>query len=669
MTDIVWDVRTRVFKKIKDGKLVQFELESMKIKFEYKVPLNIYIPIFYPKLRYIKIVYNVKNMTLYHVLAAIATFYASNVPGTQYKYMNYLAGNYWFNGIIPVNDTGVESGGMRVIMLSAPEISALTLADNNSKTCEKVPMETPRQPITPSRGIPKLLNRQVPHLNRIENILSRWHAYMDTSPMGAGKTYVTCALAKKYGFKLMVVGELAVLGKWRLVSDLFQLEIAEIVTYDGIRGTVNRQPKTEFLNRTSSGFVVTEKFVKLVKSGVLLVFDEMQKLKNVTKQFEAATTLVNYIALSNEKHESNSRVALISATPADKPKHAYNIGKLLGIIRSKNLFFYDRSERKYKPSGLFDLYKWAKLVNEPLTNKLYQGTFNKTGMTEMGYKILTQVIIPSLASSMPMPENNIPTDYKNGFYKMGENDVKQLAMGISILNRAVAFLLKSSINNAEISNQGDIDDDSDPYATQNQTVTVGETSQTVSNFDFSDITRALIMIESAKINTIIRIAKKQLDVDKNGKVIIYVNYKNSIELIANQLQKYNPVILTGSIAIGRRNKLISQFQENNNNVRLLISITRIGSVGIDLDDKFGGHPRYMFIVPDYRFLDLYQATGRINRICTKSPATVRFIYGKRFQNENRILDALAKKTTTTKDFIVTDNPAPFPGDFDSYIEN
>ena len=52
-------------------------------------------------------------------------------------------------------------------------------------------------------------------------------------------------------------------------------------------------------------------------------------------------------------------------------------------------------------------------------------------------------------------------------------------------------------------------------------------------------------IESAKVSTVIRLARQQLQADPNCKVILYLNYHESLDEIMIALKDYNPLRVDG----------------------------------------------------------------------------------------------------------------------------
>jgi SNF2 family DNA or RNA helicase len=701
----------------------------LSIPLNYNLPLVLYYETFLPSSLIHPGNYDVPNMSAYYILGAISTFYQSQNENGQ-TYMSLLGDNIWFRGLAKYKDgyrivldtipyiksVPMQGVGLRPIQkpnvpsrqqiipiqnhrpqVKAPQViipqkivysptsptsprstivspprfditsppstspgsiissigSPLTIHNVNDRIQRAYP-ETSNEIIeeVPS-GPPKLFLRQIPHFNKLDSILQRENCYLDNSVMGAGKTFVSLSLAKKYGFKIIVVAPLAVLSKWVSTAKLFEVEIKGICTYQSLRGTKIHQPNNIFLTRDGNNFNVTPAFEQIVREGVLLIFDEVQNVKNETAQLEAAATLCRTIADMNQRRESNSRIGLLSATPADKQKQAASLLRMLTIVKGKSMYYYDQSNKRYVPTGFNEVYNWCRKVNMNLADHIRMGKLNKKTITLKLFEFMTQIVIFQVGSSMDAPEINIEQDYKNGFYHMSPIDSQDLINGVGALRYAIAKLQWLSRGEHEVVQSYD----------QNAINAILQGHEGI-----AAVTFALMAIEHAKLSTVIRLARQQLEQDPNCKVILYFNYHESLNEAMAALRRYNPVQIHGGMKTKQRDISLELFQQDNNNCRVLIGITRVGSVGIDLDDKFGNHPRFMYIIPDYRFIDLYQATGRIYRLSTRSKATVRFIYGQSGVIESNILDAIERKTITTKQYILTQHPAPFPGDFEEYIE-
>jgi hypothetical protein len=213
--------------------------------------------------------------------------------------------------------------------------------------------------------------------------------------------------------------------------------------------------------------------------------------------------------------------------------------------------------------------------------------------------------------------NTVSLTKQNAFYNIDVNDEFLYIQGLSKLKHALSF-------NPET----------------NQIAYQGIES-------LSAITSALMDIESAKLNTIARIAKHRLSNNVNEKMVIVLNYTDSIYTLVHMLEEFGPLILNGSVKKTDRDHISALFREDNNNSRLLICNLTVVSVGIDLDDKHGGRPRFCLVNPNYRTIDLYQLGHRFQRMDTKSDSTIQFIYGKK-SHELSVLKALTSKSEIMK---------------------
>ncbi len=153
---------------------------------------------------------------------------------------------------------------------------------------------------------------QTAHYARIRNILSRWVAYLDTSPMGSGKTVVTLKVAQELRLPMIVIGPLSTLAMWKSTAIKFGVPIIMTMSYQSMRGTAKNHPKHGLLTRIDeeiphtgnkpkpkkpkmrTSFHPTATLTSYLKSGVLIVFDEMHNLKNPgTSQLMSAHAIVN----------------------------------------------------------------------------------------------------------------------------------------------------------------------------------------------------------------------------------------------------------------------------------------------------------------------------------------------------------------------------------------
>ena len=224
--EIVWDVKDDVknVRKIENKKVVDLNEKDRNILGESLYNSGIiYIkyPLYVPGEHYVKVGYEIEYVSYIELFMVIKEFYEEN--NNYEKLGDYV----WFDYIEDDN---------RVFTLHL-----------KTKTSEDV-------------GEPTLYRRQLNHLNRLIKITDMWHSYIDTSPTGAGKTHVTCALAKHLGLDIILASPLAVLDKWKDVASQFGVKIFKSMTYDSIRGTVKNPPKNGLVIRTPNkiGFMTSE---------------------------------------------------------------------------------------------------------------------------------------------------------------------------------------------------------------------------------------------------------------------------------------------------------------------------------------------------------------------------------------------------------------------------
>ena len=134
------------------------------------------------------------------------------------------------------------------------------------------------------------------------------------------------------------------------------------------------------------------------------------------------------------------------------------------------------------------------------------------------------------------------------------------------------------------------------------------------------IIRARQKIEALKVHTFQELAQDYLDNDLS--VVIFVNYTDTLRLLANKLN--TDCLIHGEQTLEERQLNIDNFQENKS--RIIICQIQSGSVGISLHDIYGGHPRVSLISPTWSAQDLVQALGRIFRANGKTPCLQRIVF-------------------------------------------
>jgi len=87
---------------------------------------------------------------------------------------------------------------------------------------------------------------------------------------------------------------------WRNYNDIYNLNIYKIISYESLREIkTNIELKHGLLVRNNGEFEVTDLFRSLVEEGVVICYDEIQKMKNICEQQKAASVLNRYITERN----------------------------------------------------------------------------------------------------------------------------------------------------------------------------------------------------------------------------------------------------------------------------------------------------------------------------------------------------------------------------------
>jgi len=281
----------------------------------------------------------------------------------------------------------------------------------NKEVTTKVEISTPvmlppiKQIKSPALSL-KLLPHQIEHFKRISNILTQHFSYLDTSETGCGKTFVALQLAKIYNYKLFVVVPKGVCSVWKTECSNYGINLIEAMSYEKLRGTTKQINPNRYVIRRGSQFMANNYFKTLVKEKILLIFDEVHRLKNrKTASLAAAHCLVKEIV----KFNCGSRVACLSASPFDKAKHAFS------------LMIYSRR------------------IDSILADRLLGFMVNRGRINKASFKYFQRIIKNGLSSSMPRPKIESNFDAKNGYYIMSPEDDKLIIEGAKNLAAAVRF--------------------------------------------------------------------------------------------------------------------------------------------------------------------------------------------------------------------------------------
>ena len=540
----------------------------------------------------------------------------------------------------------------------------------------------------------ELLPTQTDHFARLNRILDGAPFALDLSMLGAGKTYVSAKVALDRGFKhVLVICPVSVIPKWKFVRETHGIPMREIMGFQRLRSTKFHQPSHGLLSRrdykqqmqvphawmrghfqtmevAKVEFSAADKLKEWVKEGLLLIIDEVQNIKNISSQFHAAEAIIKEIVGDFcEKVSANqssilslfgvkkaeapelgtSRLLLLSGSPIDKQEHATHIFRALSVMREDRIAQHNIQTREMDWRGMQEIADFCKATNP----EAFRQNGTKLGYETFegySYRLFQRVFKPQFASSCPVPKTTTVLYKFNAFYELDADGAEIVRRGLGTLRTAARF------DGATVNFQG------------------GGGAAAMAG-----VTRALQIIETGKIKMITRIAKQKLDENKVLKVVIAVNFSDTVADLKAALSEYEPLLLTGSCSEVQRGKTMERFQQANDSHRLLIANQSVISTGVDLDDKHGGFPRLALVSPNYSTITSYQLGHRFQRADTRSDAHVHFVYGKlpgRRKDmstetlELKVLHALSRKSAVMKETTADQarEGVVFPGDHPDWEE-
>jgi hypothetical protein len=135
--------------------------------------------------------------------------------------------------------------------------------------------------------------------------------------------------------------------------------------------------------------------------------------------------------------------------------------------------------------------------------------------------------------------------------------------------------------------------------------------------------------------------------DEGYNVAIFATYLSTLdqirEVLADPTNGVNPIDIRGGQTPEQRESERKRFQSNAEHYAL-VEIAA-GSISLDLDDQIGegGRPRVALIFPTWSAQQFVQATGRINRAGSKSPAVQYMVYAAGVEAEQVVRRKLDEK--------------------------
>ena len=470
-------------------------------------------------------------------------------------------------------------------------------------------------------------------------------------------------------------------------------------------------------------FKRTPALERMVDEGLLLIIDEIQNIKNISEQFHACRELIRTIGDSfrpivsggcSTTRPTNSRVILVSGSPIDKQEQAVHLFRALGIMTKPDLCRWDPGTYTIRSTGFTEIVDHCKALLAPGEDlgvetrffdhfarqdssvedvvrsvRTWRQEFNATGAPieewprYLSERFSTTSVHPAahqghhLQQSRLEPISGVACQKRvyalfQGCFKKhtcaAMNTPKKEA--VDVVKRNGYFHVPDDmlpLLRKGVTKLADASEDMNSISTVSN---AQERRRRMMQVHYA-ITQAMTMIETAKVSTIARLARQALDADPRARVVVCMNYCETLkDLVAELKDAYAPILMTGNMTARARGKAIDAFQSNDPRKRLLVGNTAVLSTGIDLDDKDGRFPRKVFVSPTYNTITLYQLSHRFLRMDTASSADFFMVYGAQM-HETRLLAALDRKSKVMKETTPGQVAAGvvFPCDFEAYYEN
>lgn len=471
---------------------------------------------------------------------------------------------------------------------------------------------------------------------RIRKKFIRHTRVFDTSNTGKGKSIIASWILLDMEIEnAIMVCPNSMVPVWNKYKDKYGLPFKMILTYETLRGTKTDRSEVVLkhnllIRRSDVSFEVTDYFRELVENGLVLVFDEFQKVKNVCDQQRAVTTLTGYMEFRRQLPDTPltfSGSYFISTTPFDKPEHCVNFCYTTSIITHPQLVCRDTG----KPLGILELYNYCLTINPEKTNLIWGTSDLKSkNAVNVAYHMCVEVLFPEISSFIQEPleaikKNSRQTIY-NVFCDIPEEGMELLRAANSMIHATTALTPITDCMNTLYSN--------------------------IINKEFdlrcrSGITHGQITDHVTKtFYAVVLLAMQALEQVPNCKVVIFSDYKEAIHVANMILGSYDPIVITGSNSPDSRDILRAKFQEPNLNYRVCITMNQISAIGVEYDDKDGRFPRFGISIPGHVISNLVQSPGRLDRNLTMSNNIFLFVKVDTEENidesVNRSIDGKSK---------------------------
>lgn len=473
-----------------------------------------------------------------------------------------------------------------------------------------------------------LYSFQKQHFHNMITISSYSKHIFDLSRMGLGKTECAIKLCLVLDLPALIVSPVTCKDMWIERCEKYGLKTYGFISYASISGKKNSDLSHNLLvrktvhknNKTFIKFKPSTELMRIVKDGVVFIFDEAQELRNNTGKFKAVLAITKYI---NEV-ETVSKCLYLSGTLYCKKECSLNFSRYIGFIKSSKMYYTSRGQLSKKGYGLDEMIENCKKMDlEKTIDIVSQSPFtDKKRMKEISidicHKLFTNVVCKYLHSSMPKPDYGYHLNICNLYIKLDDAATKEIKMRLRRLNDIIRMNGNLGGGNA-----------------------------------LAQMNNNLVMLDNAKSIVAADLATSILDNTLRQKCILITNFEQTLQIYKEHLSKYKGVVVNGKVNVGDRSGLIDKFN-NDDKCRYSIFNRKVASFGINLHDQKGGRNRNSIVLPSWFVLEFIQSLIRIYRVGVKSDSKI-FIINALIDGDNslesKIIQSIIESTKNLRDIM------------------
>ncbi len=430
-----------------------------------------------------------------------------------------------------------------------------------------------------------------------------------------------------------------------------------LVRRKSVLGTKTIKATGEVKNMYLHSYHPTAQLISLIQSGVMVVADEAQSAKNESLQSKAFSAITHAIygdvgkeaTLSNAT-VGNSCILTLSATLMDKQEHSERMLQLFGLlppeINIKNQMWTVSNKQGFNtvyiptdPMNRFielcmrlddkkvDFYHKNILQYDPYTTRVFR--VRSTGLLTDKKPTEAQLLSGEIETFQVAKKADQPVWF---IFFLYVDIIRPKIAGATAVNKRgdgvsrTYYNLRAKFGAHEVGTDGKSLKDAmnELLSEMNQ---IQEALKTHLDADLSSGLKTRLKdieqeIETVKSRLFVRLAKDRLKANPRAKVLIFLNLLKNVEAVSSMLKRYGVGKIIGETKKKDRQKLQDRFQaplegDPDIDLRVLVGTITAMSVGIDLHDTTGTHPRTTLISPNHFFASIHQATGRIDRVGVK----------------------------------------------------